>query len=218
MQPLKYIIAGLALAGTIAVSEPASASTLTYDVSGTFKRLSGSYYSALSGGSFTGTFLAPSNTFPLAPSTYDYLHNFQINLYTANGSLFSTLSSSTSGSYLAISDNYLNIYGGEQITFVANGTNYLQLVVPVTFNGTGHIIPGVSTSYAEVGTNYAYLATGNVAAVPEASTWAMLLLGFAGIGFVAHRRKVKQVSIAFRPLHQIWQIASAGRGALRRDD
>jgi hypothetical protein len=191
MQPLKYAIAGLALAATIAVSHPASAATVTYNVSGTFETLNGSYYLALSGGSFTGTFLAPGNTFPLAPSTYDYLHNFQINLYTASGSLFSTLSSVTSGSYLAISDNNLGIYGGEQITFVANGTNYLQLVVPVTFNGTGSIIPGLNTSYAEVGTNYAYLATGNVAvaAVPETSTWAMMLLGFACVGLMAYRRK-----------------------------
>ena len=28
-------------------------------------------------------------------------------------------------------------------------------------------------------------------AVPEPSTWAMMLLGFAGIGFVAYRRKQK---------------------------
>jgi hypothetical protein len=29
------------------------------------------------------------------------------------------------------------------------------------------------------------------AAVPEASTWAMMILGFAGVGFVAYRRKTK---------------------------
>jgi len=29
----------------------------------------------------------------------------------------------------------------------------------------------------------------NVAAVPEPSTWAMLMLGFAGVGFMAYRRK-----------------------------
>jgi hypothetical protein len=28
-------------------------------------------------------------------------------------------------------------------------------------------------------------------AVPEPSTWAMMLLGFAGIGFIAYRRKSK---------------------------
>jgi hypothetical protein len=27
-----------------------------------------------------------------------------------------------------------------------------------------------------------------VAAVPEASTWAMMLLGFAGVGFAAYRK------------------------------
>jgi hypothetical protein len=32
---------------------------------------------------------------------------------------------------------------------------------------------------------------GNVSAVPEPSTWAMLLLGFAGVGFVGYRRKSK---------------------------
>ena len=31
--------------------------------------------------------------------------------------------------------------------------------------------------------------TPNVAAVPEPTTWAMMLLGFAGVGFVAYRRK-----------------------------
>jgi len=31
-----------------------------------------------------------------------------------------------------------------------------------------------------------------VPAVPEASTWAMLLLGFAGIGFLAYRRKPRE--------------------------
>jgi hypothetical protein len=33
-------------------------------------------------------------------------------------------------------------------------------------------------------------------AVPEPSTWAMLLLGFAGIGFMAHRRKSKPALMA----------------------
>ncbi|MBN8993347.1 MAG: PEP-CTERM sorting domain-containing protein [Rhizobiales bacterium] len=33
--------------------------------------------------------------------------------------------------------------------------------------------------------------TPNVSAVPEPSTWAMMILGFAGVGFVAYRRKAK---------------------------
>jgi hypothetical protein len=35
-----------------------------------------------------------------------------------------------------------------------------------------------------------------VAAVPEPSTWAMMILGFAGIGFMAYRRKSKPVLMA----------------------
>jgi hypothetical protein len=35
----------------------------------------------------------------------------------------------------------------------------------------------------------------NVAAVPEPSTWAMMILGFMGIGFMAYRRKTKPTSL-----------------------
>jgi hypothetical protein len=35
-----------------------------------------------------------------------------------------------------------------------------------------------------------------VSAVPEPSTWAMMLLGFAGVGFIAYRRKSKPASVA----------------------
>jgi hypothetical protein len=35
-----------------------------------------------------------------------------------------------------------------------------------------------------------------VAAVPEPSTWAMLLLGFAGVGFMAYRRNSKPALMA----------------------
>jgi hypothetical protein len=40
------------------------------------------------------------------------------------------------------------------------------------------------------------LALVNVSAVPEPSTWAMMLLGFAGLGFMAYRRKSKPASMA----------------------
>jgi hypothetical protein len=35
-----------------------------------------------------------------------------------------------------------------------------------------------------------------IAGIPEASTWAMLLIGFAGIGFMAYRRKPKPALMA----------------------
>jgi PEP-CTERM motif len=39
-------------------------------------------------------------------------------------------------------------------------------------------------------------AAGPAPAVPEPSTWAMMILGFAGIGFMAYRRKSKAALIA----------------------
>jgi hypothetical protein len=46
---------------------------------------------------------------------------------------------------------------------------------------------------AATGVQRGFVAT---AAVPEPSTWAMMLLGFAGVGFVAFRRKRKAALIA----------------------
>ena len=40
------------------------------------------------------------------------------------------------------------------------------------------------------------LAGDTVAAVPEPSTWAMTILGFAGVGFMAYRRKSKPALMA----------------------
>jgi hypothetical protein len=40
--------------------------------------------------------------------------------------------------------------------------------------------------------------TSQVAAVPEPSTWAMMMLGFAGLGFMAYRRKDRTNGLSFR--------------------
>ena len=47
-----------------------------------------------------------------------------------------------------------------------------------------------------------------VTAVPEASTWAMMILGFLGVGFVAYRRKSEAAlhgSLDRPPGHTIWK-------------
>ena len=181
----------LALALIAMNYQPALATEVTYNFSGTFVSQSGSIWSALSGGSFTGTFVAPDGAFPLPPATISYLDSFEINIYTASGTLFSTLSSNVPGSYEYFTNDYVSIYGGEQLGFLQSGTDYLAVVVPTTFDGSGAIIPApAAASYAEVGPNYAYIATGNiVASVPEPSTWVMMILGFAGLGFLASRRR-----------------------------
>jgi len=41
-----------------------------------------------------------------------------------------------------------------------------------------------------------WLGASQVAPVPEPSTWAMMILGFAGVGFMAYRRKSKPALMA----------------------
>jgi PEP-CTERM motif len=43
---------------------------------------------------------------------------------------------------------------------------------------------------------YSIVFSNGVSAVPEPSTWAMMILGFAGVGFVAYRRKSKPAYLA----------------------
>ena len=45
------------------------------------------------------------------------------------------------------------------------------------------------------GFTYALATTGAVSGVPEPSTWAMMLIGFAGLGFVAYRRTKKSAAV-----------------------
>jgi hypothetical protein len=54
--------------------------------------------------------------------------------------------------------------------------------------GTSQTDYELYTYNSGAGTGVDVHGTMTVAAVPEASTWAMLLIGFAGLGFAAHRR------------------------------
>jgi hypothetical protein len=55
----------------------------------------------------------------------------------------------------------------------------------VMFNGSIR-----SISWTNPNNEYYYgFTVGEVGAVPEPSTWAMMLLGFAGVGFLAYRRR-----------------------------
>jgi hypothetical protein len=81
-----------------------------------------------------------------------------------------------------------------------NGTLPASITTPFT-----HTVDNNDTAYGTFGAgteiikaNLASLTVSDhvVAAVPEPSTWAMMLLGFAGIGFVAYRRKSKPALMA----------------------
>jgi hypothetical protein len=78
-------------------------------------------------------------------------------------------------------------FTGDQILHPANGDQGVAGTTYVNFNFTGGTIGGVqftSTSAAFELDNVAISS-----AVPEPSTWAMMILGFMGVGFMAYRRK-----------------------------
>jgi PEP-CTERM motif len=94
-----------------------------------------------------------------------------------NGNLFQSQSFNDLASAQAFfSNNFILFQFGA-------GLNDIQL----SFNETMSGGEGFSFNYA---------AAGGVSAVPEPSTWAMMLIGFAGIGFMAYRRKSKPALMA----------------------
>lgn len=45
--------------------------------------------------------------------------------------------------------------------------------------------------------NVSFASAGNAPGTPETSTWAMMLLGFLGVGFISYRRKTAKPSLRF---------------------
>ena len=115
----------------------------------------------------------------------------------------------TSGSLTAFSSNLLG-YG----TFVWANPSPNKLVIGNHCSGSSCDVfsTGVNQAFLDIGDGFADIATTTntqttflsftstivpqVAAVPEPSTWAMVILGFAGVGFMAYRQKSKPALLA----------------------
>jgi hypothetical protein len=70
----------------------------------------------------------------------------------------------------------------------ANGVNNAGSIDQLGFvfsDGTYFTLSGPAYGINDAGEVVGYLSGGGV---PEPSTWAMLLIGFAGLGFACHRR------------------------------
>ena len=109
------------------------------------------------------------------------------------GDAFQTVKSFilTPGQYsiVAVDDRNYNqgYFGGPNIYQTLNGLGSISFSGPSRFDGSSSLglpgsIDGAPVDRYDAGT---FMAS----AVPEPSTWAMLLLGFAGIGFMAYRRR-----------------------------
>jgi hypothetical protein len=93
---------------------------------------------------------------------------------------------------------YNNGFGG-----VGNGNTgqtWAQFVAQAGGTDVGYVTldldGGFIATQQALFNNFTVNDTVVTAAVPEPSTWAMIILGFAGVGFMAYRRKSKEVLMA----------------------
>ena len=103
----------------------------------------------------------------------------------ANDAITGLAFGGTSNNTLDTAHNFITIGPTSLSPFAATGTGQLLL-----FSNTGvSMTLGVEISHpAGAGATTGDI---NISGVPEPSTWAMMILGFAGIGFMAYRRKAK---------------------------
>ncbi len=129
---------------------------------------------------------------------YGYLGNFV--LTTTGAATFPGFTYNPSDSYFSNGTFYVDAQPDYQadlhLTFVDS------LLVGASNNPLVGGSPGPSwectgsySCYVPDGT-IRYIASGAASAVPEASTWAMLILGFAGLGFAGYRGSNKRPSHA----------------------
>lgn len=85
-----------------------------------------------------------------------------------------------------------NEYGGNPLTYIVSGVNGVEGNGTIQFHGTFSSISWTNP----LNENWYGFTVGTVSAVPEPSTWAMLILGFAGIGFMTYRRRNQSAALA----------------------
>lgn len=196
---LKYVISALALG---LMSGTASADTYSVNFSGGIfggnANVSAPFTGVVSpGDTYTGTFVYDNNLVPGAGSGFVnvFLSSFPIAVpsisFSVNGHNFTVTDPNAAIQYNNGQFNGFSI--NDEFNF--SGNDYLLQV-------NGGIISVVLAS-DPIGHSYVngYVNIGNgsltgqtpfvpqVAAVPEPSTWAMMILGFAGIGFMVYRRR-----------------------------
>jgi hypothetical protein len=189
---------GFAVLAVLSLISPASATLYNVDITSGSNSIVGSITTDSATGSLgTGNITDWSLLISVSGSSFDLLgpvsgNNSQVVVYgsafTATGTgLFYDFSSSGPG-FSAVDFQNPGIGSGINY-FCLNGAagncSGNPSAIGINANGNGSFIP-------ESGN----VQIGAVGAVPEPSTWAMMILGFAGIGFMAYRRKSKPALIA----------------------
>jgi hypothetical protein len=126
------------------------------------------YLSVLGGGSATYTFDAPVSAFQFDWGSID---------------TYNTLTIHGAGNTIIIpGSNFINPANGDQ---VSAGTNGRFTVV----GAPGELFTGVT--FASTGNSFEVDNLAVLSAVPEPATWALMILGFGGVGFAMRRAKAR---------------------------
>ena len=195
---MKYALGAAACLAALSVT-PASAAVFQGTTAGCFG-LSCSFGSPVSDGTlvFTGGNFGPTNISSTG--------NVTLGSFSVTNSFFNDLDNDTfrlridfsqpSGAspdpqiFSATLDGNIGLFGGNLVIDFANTPTVF------TFNGGTFSLlvqdVQLDTNIFRSGDTANLLGSVSVtAAVPEPSTWAMLLIGFAGVGFTAYRRRFK---------------------------
>ena len=146
----------------------------------------------------------PDNTFGAG----DYTWYIAVTNDSTSGHALATVSASSFTGWMT-DVGYTNTVVGVAPTTVSSGPS--GSAINFLFPAPGSINPGDNTVLLTIMTNATTVKAGNISfidngtatvagfapGVPEPSTWAMLLLGFAGLGFAGYRTRQKAASIAF---------------------
>ena len=141
---------------------------------------------SLSGAPQFVAFASATNDFVGGTASTDFITNFTGQLFSFGADLLpftaDDVAQNAAATATPCADNPSNCQVLSGNAILDAGGYYLQ------FTGTG----GGTAGYG------GDLTTAAVAAVPEPSTWAMMIIGFAGIVVTAARRKRKELGHAFR--------------------
>jgi hypothetical protein len=144
-----------------------------------------SIYTYAGSGTYTDVSLGLQETFT-ASITFDNASD-KVTTGTLTSSSLGTFTFSNTGSYNS-SQDWFNIQSIDASSFL----NLYLTPGANLFSGQSLSIDTALTASKDIGTaliNGDNFQGSLVAAVPEPSTWALMLLGFTGVGFLAYRRK-----------------------------
>jgi hypothetical protein len=222
MEKSRFLVTGLAgllAAWTMGASPAAFASVLTPGTSGppdvlpfgsgtTVASTSGAFTSVLGPSDFSGTYVEdvskdPGNTFGAGDLTW-YI---EVTNNSSSGHALETVSASSFTGWMT-DVGYNTTLAGVAPTTVSSGPS--GSAINFLFPAPGSINSGDNTVWLTIMTNTTTFRAGNISfidngtatvagfapGVPEPSIWAMLLLGFAGLGFASYRSTRRGAPIA----------------------